>query len=279
MEQSIVVGVTESAVCRRVLEWVSVRARERGSRIELVSVVGGALGVVGEGPLLDEALRSANALLEREAELLRSRGVIVDTRVARGDPVGELVETSMVFDLLAIGSDHGGPAGGPRRGLHGTRIVAGAYCPVAVIPDFDLAGRHGIVVGIDRSPIARRALGFAFEEAERSGEPLTVLHTWQPVPLPMSMDAYPHGYLAGAQALAEETVDLALAEIAPAHPRVPVTRVVEQGAPAQQLNELASRARLAVVGSHGKGALARFLLGSTSQRVLEELATVTVVVR
>ncbi|MBO0981839.1 universal stress protein [Microbacterium sp. SD291] len=279
MEQSILVGVTDSAVSRRVVDWVSARALERGCRIELVSVVGGAVGVVGEGPIVEAAMKSAGILLEREVEFLRSRGVVAETRIVRGDPVGELIDSSMVFDLLAIGSDYRGSAVGPRRGPHGVRIAAGAHCPVVVVPDMDMSGRRGIVVGVDRSPIARRALAFAFAEAERSGDPLTVLHTWQPVPLPRTMRGYPHGYLSGVQTLAEETVDLALAEISPEHPGVRITRVVEQGPPAQRLNELASHARLAVVGSHGRGALARFLLGSTSQQVLDELSTVTAVVR
>ncbi|RZI88178.1 MAG: universal stress protein, partial [Microbacterium sp.] len=45
------------------------------------------------------------------------------------------------------------------------------------------------------------------------------------------------------------------------------------------LNELAASARLTVVGTHGRGAVARFLLGSISQEVLSRLASVTAVVR
>ncbi|WP_426323964.1 universal stress protein [Microbacterium sp. E-13] len=58
-----------------------------------------------------------------------------------------------------------------------------------------------------------------------------------------------------------------------------VVRRVERGYPSQIINELAADARLAVVGSHGRGALARFLLGSIGQEVLARLATVTAVVR
>ena len=54
---------------------------------------------------------------------------------------------------------------------------------------------------------------------------------------------------------------------------------MERGYPSQVINARAQGARLAVVGTRGRGALARFLLGSVSQEVLARLATVTAVVR
>ncbi|MFX6230669.1 universal stress protein, partial [Acinetobacter baumannii] len=63
------------------------------------------------------------------------------------------------------------------------------------------------------------------------------------------------------------------------YPDLAVTTLVESGYPAQVLARTAHSARLLVVGSPGRGAVARFLLGSTSHAVLSHLPTVTVVVR
>jgi nucleotide-binding universal stress UspA family protein len=142
-----------------------------------------------------------------------------------------------------------------------------------------MGGRSGIVVGIDGSAAADRALEFAMTEAEQTAEALSVVHTWQPVPLPVAMDAYPQGYLAGAQRLAEEVVRTTLAKHEPSHPHLDIHRIVERGFPAHRIGELARTSRMAVVGSHGRGAIARFFLGSTSQAVLEEMSTVIVVVK
>ena len=72
---------------------------------------------------------------------------------------------------------------------------------------------------------------------------------------------------------------LAVAGLASDYPDLEVEQIVERGYPSHVINELAKDARLAVIGTHGRGALARFLLGSISQEVIARLATVTAVVR
>lgn len=279
MPESILVGVVDTHASRGAVEWAARRAYERGSRLTLISIVGGAIGAVGEEEILREALALTEAMLAREATGLQSRGLTVDTRLARGDPVRELIDASMVCDLLVIGSDHRGPPRGDRRGLHGVRIAAGAHSPVAVVPEIDLSDRSGVVVGIDGSADSERALEFAAEEADRAGDVLTAVMTWTTVPLPLGMHGYPSTYLSGMQQVAEETLAIALAGIGQQYPDLVVQRVVERGSPGRTIGDRAATARLAVVGSHGRGALARFLLGSTSEEVLARLATATVVVR
>ncbi|WP_369076702.1 universal stress protein [Tessaracoccus lacteus] len=64
-----------------------------------------------------------------------------------------------------------------------------------------------------------------------------------------------------------------------AYPDLGLELVVERGEPALLINRVAAHARLTIVGSHRRGAMARFLLGSTSEQVLARLATTTIVVR
>ncbi|PRB65270.1 MULTISPECIES: universal stress protein [unclassified Microbacterium] len=279
MEESILVGVVDSRASQRAVEWAARRAEERLSRVELISVVGGAIGAVGEGNVVAEAIGLTRALLAREAERVRAHGVKADIRVARGNPVEELIDASMVFDLLVIGSDFQGSDTESRRGPHGIRVAAGAHCPVVVVPDIDLSGRRGVVVGVDGSSISRKLIDFAAAEAAITGDPLTVVNAWVTVPLPLNMSAYPADYLRGMQKLTEDALAESLAAIPRLHPQLEVRRVVERGYAEVIINRLASDARLAVIGSHGRGAIARFLLGSTSQAIVSRPSTVTVIVR
>lgn len=280
MREKVVVGVTDAAGSRRAVDWAADRAAACGDRVELVSIVGGAIGVVGEGHVIDEALELTQKMLEREAARVRAHGADVETRVGRGNPVEQLIEASTGAALLVIGSDYRGPESGPARGPHGIRIAAGAHCPVAVVPDVDVSGRTGVVVGVDGSPVSEAAIAFAAAEADRTGEPLTAVTTWSPVAIPLGMRTYPDDYLKNMQILAEETLAISVAGIAVMYPDMVVHRVAETSYnPDVVINRLAARARLAVIGSHGRGPIARFILGSTSQQVLNRLATTTVVVR
>ncbi|WP_454117506.1 universal stress protein [Microbacterium lacticum] len=282
MNDTITVGVTGAPVAERAIRWAVARAASRRQRLELVGVVGGALGAVGEDAVVEDALAATRDLLEAHAESVRAAApeVPVSVRAEAGDPVRLLIEASTRSALLVIGSDYRGPGDGPDRGAHGVRIAAGASCPVVVVPDFDTEERSGVVVGIDGSAVSEHALRFAAAEADRLGEPLVAVSVWTPLSAPRnSLAVYPELYLENMQAATEEVLALALAGIASDYPDLVVERRVERGYPSQVLNGIAKDARLAVVGTHGRGALARFLLGSISQEVLERLATVTAVVR
>ena len=280
MKEKLVVGVTDAAASGRAVDWAVERAAARGDRLELVSIVGGAKGVVGEGQVIEEALQLTQSLLDREADRVRARGVPVETRIGRGKPVQQLIEASKDAGLLVIGSDYRGPQTGPARGPHGIRITAGAHCPVAVVPDLDLTGRTGVVVGIDGSEVSEAAIAFAAAEADRSREVLTAVSTWSPVAIPLGVRSYPADYLTNMQKLTEEALAISIAGVAQMYPDLEVRRIVESSYGADSvINRLASRTRLTVIGSHGRGRIARFILGSTSQQVLTRLATTTVVVR
>ena len=279
MQEKIIVGVTDAAVSRRAVDWAVERAASRRDRLELISIVGGAIGVVGEGEVIDEALQLTQDMLDRESERVRAIGVPVETRVRRGKPVEQLIEASKDAALLVIDSDYRGPGSGPARGPHGIRITAGAHCPVAVVPDLDLTGRTGVVVGIDGADASEAAIAFAAAEAAQHGEILTAVSAWSPITVPLGLRSYPDDYLGIMRRMAEEALAGSVAGVPSKYPDLDLKLIVERGDPAPLINSVAAQARLTVVGSHRRGAIARFLLGSTSQQVLTRLATVTVVVR
>ena len=63
------------------------------------------------------------------------------------------------------------------------------------------------------------------------------------------------------------------------YPDVPVTSLVSLEHPLQALRAATSDARLLVVGSHGRGALLRFALGSVSAAMLRTAPCAVAVVR
>lgn len=279
MSEVIIVGVSGAPVARRAIEWAVARAAERRQRVELVAVVGGAIGAVGEDAVVAEALAETQRMLDEHVAQTAAPGVELTTRVDRGNPVHVLTEASERAALLVIGSDYRGE-GGPARGAHGIRIAAAAKCPTVVVPDVDLAERAGVVVGVDGSTASEHAIAFAAAEADRLGEPLVAVSVWTPLHAPRNSTAvYPELYLANMQAATEEVLALSLAGLREDFPDLEIVRHVVQGYPATVINEYAQSARLTVVGTHGRGAIARFLLGSISQEVLARLATVTAVVR
>lgn len=280
MSEVIVVGVSGAPVSARVVDWAMTRAAERSQRVELVSVVGGAIGTLGEGGPLAEATAASRSFLEDYVRLHADRDVEVSVRVEVGNPVERLVAASVDAALLVIGSDYQGGSSPSVRGFHGVRITAGAHCPVVVVPDFDPADRKGVVVGVDGSEISESALRFAAAEADRSDEPLTAVSVWTPLTAPgYGLVGYSQPYLDNMQTATEEILAIALAGLSTDYPDLTIVPVVESGYPSRVLDELAATARLCVVGSRGRGAIRRFLLGSISQEVIAHPATVTAVVR
>ncbi|MDJ1114425.1 universal stress protein [Microbacterium dauci] len=277
MSGRIIVGVTGAPVSRRAVDWAVARAARTHQSVELIAVVGGAVGAIGEAEVLGAAQTAAQQLLDDEAARV---GGDVGTRVASGNPVSVLVEASADAAMLVIGSDYRGAGTGPARGVHGMRIAAGSKCPVVVVPDRDLGEGAGVVVGVDGSEVSEHAIEFAAAEADRLDEPLIAVSVWTPLHTPRTaMEVYPDLYLANMQSAAEETLALSLAGISSRYPDLKVVRRAERGHPSQVLSEIARDARLVVVGTHGRGAVARFLLGSISQELLSHLPTATAVVR
>jgi nucleotide-binding universal stress UspA family protein len=180
-----------------------------------------------------------------------------------------LVERSADADLLVVGSRG---MGGFRRLLVGSvsdQCLRHASCPVVVVrPGVDPARRvrERIVVGVDGSPTAQRALRWALDMARPGHAEVEVVHTWQP---PVAA-----GPLAVAPMVfdpelwsddAERMVDEALASVDTTG--VHVVRNVGCGTAAQVILDAARDADLVVVGSRGRGGFAGLLLGSVSQQV------------
>ncbi|WP_350347439.1 universal stress protein [Agromyces sp. G08B096] len=281
----IAVGVsTAGDACERTVRWAAQRAAARGFRLRLVHVVDGAIEATGDAELLlaaHTAARDSLAAARETAEREVGGGVEIVTDLEQGQPVEVFERVSKNAELLVVGSDWHGGKRPSRRGVHSLRIAAASRAPVAVIPDIDTSARRGVVVGVDGSVEGQRALDFAVAEAIRLDEPLIAVHAWDIAV--MVGGEYGYGVaMVGTEELgaaAAEVLDEVIAPVEAEHPELDVVRRVVAGDPVSALVDEAADASLLVVGSHGRGALARFLLGSVSHGVLAHLEGPTVVVR
>ena len=143
------------------------------------------------------------------------------------------------------------------------------------------SGGARIVVGVDGSEPAVRALGWAIEEARLRGTPLLVVSAWH---VPAAVYG-PSGFVPPVSESIDQTfreVAAEAAEEAAGRAReagVEVETDVREGHPAEILVEAAQDADLLVVGSRGHGGFAGLLLGSVSGQCAHHAPCPLVVVR
>lgn len=140
----------------------------------------------------------------------------------------------------------------------------------------------GIVVAVDGSPASTAAAGWAAQEAAMRNIPLTVVHavstptaTFPPVP-------YPESLVTGLEDEGKKAIMHAMkvAEDAmPAERAVPIGRKLVYAAPTPALLKMSDTAEMIIVGSSGRGPLARGLLGSVSSAVVRHANCPVAVVR
>ncbi len=160
------------------------------------------------------------------------------------------------------------------------------------VPPVPLPAGGRIVVGVDDSDQAAAALRWALAEAMLRGSSVEVVHAWSP---PLS--ALPFGATlvvpvdeaavdAAARTQLDDMIAAALQELGvrdPADPDGPpapdVQVTVLPGAPATTLVEVSEDAELLVIGSHGRTALGRLVLGSVAMACVQHAHCPVVVVR
>ncbi|MGB6763690.1 universal stress protein, partial [Mycobacterium sp.] len=126
---------------------------------------------------------------------------------------------------------------------------------------------YGIIVGVDGSPASDAAVSWAAHDAVIRDIPLTLMHvanpaasTWSQAPLLDEFaewqEAEGRGILANASKIAHD--------IANDTSQITINGELQFSAPGPTLVDRSEDAELIVVGTDGRGALARGLLGSVS---------------
>jgi nucleotide-binding universal stress UspA family protein len=133
-----------------------------------------------------------------------------------------------------------------------------------------------IAVGVDDTDSSHRALAWAAREAVRRHADLEVVTAW-------TWEAVEGAPIAAVDPqmmmdLAEDTQEAAVREVIAELPERPkIIRQVVQGTAADALIDASKHADLVVVGTHGRGPVRAFLLGSVSLSVIKNAGCPVVV--
>ncbi|MER7101733.1 universal stress protein [Streptomyces humidus] len=240
----IAVGVDGSVISVRALDWAAAEAERHGVALRVLYAVADR----------DEAapvLRSAASRTRR-----RHPGLPVTTVAVEGGAVHALARESAGADLTVVGTRGLGALTGTAFGSVGTRLAALARGPLLVVRgDHPCDDGRDVLLGLEDDTDAEAA-AYAFQEAERRGVRLRVVHSWSrrhiTPELPSLVTARSPGQERPArEARAEEAVPrYALARLRDMHPDVVVDARTVRAAPADVLLEATREAAVAVIGAH-----------------------------
>ena len=245
--------------------------RKCGAELHVMSLV--ATGVEQESlgePILKQEMDAARAHLDEVKAEAESAGVACETHLIHGETVDrEIVALAdqLNADIIVMGRRG-------RRGLarmllgHATAQVIGqAHCSVLVVPRAATVEGRQLVVATDGSRFAQAAAFTAASLGAFCNSRVTVA----------SVTGASHS--AERRIEAEQAVAQVLEHMQ--SKGVVAEGVTLEGHPAEVIAELAREkgADLIVTGSHGRTGLERVLLGSTSERILNETPCAVLVVK
>lgn len=141
--------------------------------------------------------------------------------------------------------------------------------------------RYGIVVGVDGSAASNAAVFWAAQEAAMRNVQLTLVHTFMPFVPTYPQIPMPTGVPLWQQEDGRQLLEQAgkIAKEARPDRTISLVSEVKESPPVPTLAEMSSEAEMVVVGSTGRGAVGRALLGSVSSGVLRSAKCPVAVIR
>jgi nucleotide-binding universal stress UspA family protein len=223
-------------------------------------------GPFDPAPFLAGLEDDAATFCERAAAAARHAGTPYDTTVLRG-PCAEQITAFGArngSDAIVIGT-HG--RSGLRRAVMGSiaeAVIRRASIPVVAVHVDDEMRTGPVAVALDASPAAQAALECALAVAEDRGLSLMIVSAANSLPRPPPLDAM-------LERAAERARERGIA----------TQLVVREDGAAEQILAAAEEhdCCMIVMGTHGRGSIARFFLGSVATTVLERAHVPVVTVR
>lgn len=279
----IVVGVDGSPGSADALRWAAEEAELHSATLTAIMTWGFLDQHPLDGAPFDPHFNETSALARLREHLVRTlgpeRSEAVEPRAICDLAAHGLLEAAAHADLLVVGARGLGGFKGLLLGSVSQHCLQHATVPVAVIKANDRRGNDpaGITVAVDGSPTADLALAWAADEARQRKTSLAVVHAWRLPTLGHDPVAAATLQTARVDDVADETVIAALAR-ADTTGIAEVRPVVRRGSPAGVILDAASNAELIVVGTRGRGAIKRVLLGSVAAQVTHHAAAPVVVI-
>lgn len=272
MQPTVIVGYDGAAPGQAAVAEAAREAALRGAQLTVLTVSHRLpLDETADLPQADAeeaARKTAEAIALQGAEHAADvePGIPVTAQVVAGYAGRVLARAGHDADLLVVGSRGGGGFPGMLLGSVSMRVVAGACCPVIVVPGGDVgaAGTAGgrpsgghVVAAVDIDERCGPVLDFAFAEAGRRGVGLSVIHVWDE-PWIVAYGQDDPGVADDIAAIERERADRLAALVSTAHRAwsgVEVFQQVATGSAASLLVAVTEHAALLVTGArrHGEG--------------------------
>ncbi len=275
----IIIGMDGSKYSRWALEWVA--------RLPLVApppvvalhavdlsalkapvmfqpmVVGNEPFIQAEVKSLDKKAKEVAAETKRSLDSFNLQGRVT---IEKGAPADIIVKRARRGDLVIVG--HRGLTGLDRfmLGSVSTKVMLHAPCSVLVVKQPSRAIRK-ILLATDGSKNANKALRFLLQDMRSANVEILVTHVM------------PFLRYSEQNEAVKVLVDQCVEKLASAGYRV--TPMLKLGNPADEIIKIAGREKvdLILAGAKGMGAIARFLLGSVSIKLMQHSACSVLVVR
>ncbi len=238
---------------------------------ETITPLRGSGGVIHEG--LPEAGRKA---LEAVVAEVQNSGVDAELVITTDRPWIDMIKMVLNggVDLVIVGKRNEPTDDGRRLGSVAIKLLRKCPCPVWVVrPEHDLVHRL-ILAATDLTEVGDQAVREASAIAGRHGCELHVVHAWQ---MPMSMQLE-SGRISEEEFAAEveEAKKEVITHIEKCVPNGdgPKTEIhTARGAPAQIIREAVSHLDpdLLVMGTVSRSGIAGLLIGSTAERMLDQV--------
>ncbi len=271
--ERLLVPVTGDAHSLYALDQILEFAATRKCRVAVLSVVPPYAGDLGSSALADlkRLLRQPSELaLARALEMANARGMDIDCLCEEGEPFEVIVDTArrLKADLIAMGVADRSALGRLVRGNVPLRTIGHSEHDVLLVPQGATLGFRSILLATDGSRYCTYAAVTALQLAREHDADLHVLYVAD-----LTDWAFPDS--AEGQLAADMEVEHGRAVVEAIAARAAQEGVrarghVAQGEAAERILATAKRlgAECLFIASHGKGGLARLLLGSVAEEVV-----------
>jgi nucleotide-binding universal stress UspA family protein len=213
-------------------------------------------------------------------EILRRQGVKASSRIETGSPSDEILKAASDYDLIVVGAHGKFDRKQPGLGPVSSQILSAARAPVMVGRDLLSEGNYRILVALDGSEAGFEALRSLRSYFDLSSLDVTLMHVMETPWTRLGLEdwsedesetpgvkGYQHEFRNELRREAEEIIDRGLRQIEKWG--VPVTTVIEEGDPAQEIVNQADAGSydLIVAGAVGVSDMKHALLGSVSHKI------------